>query len=117
MGQVVSGHFNFVGWGSRYTLWALITQAPLTPALITPVSNCVEYKKVYIFAFNGNIRQKISLKERVHAKDAIYQISKKDNLSKTWYPLLKTALITLAPLTPAFINATRKNNADLGPVL
>ena len=29
------------------------------------------------------------------------------------------ALITSAPLTPAFIiiNATRKNNADLGPAL
>ena len=27
------------------------------------------------------------------------------------------ALITAAPLTPAFINATRKNNADLGPAL
>ena len=50
---------------------------PLTPALITPVSNCAEYRKVFIFAFNGSIRQKISQKERVHAKDAIYQISRK----------------------------------------
>ena len=33
--------------------------APLTPAFITPVSNCAGYKKVYISAFNGNIRQKI----------------------------------------------------------
>ena len=32
----------------------------LTLALITPVSNCAGYKKVYISAFNGNIRQKIS---------------------------------------------------------
>ena len=31
--------------------------------------------------------------------------------------LFKMALITPAPLTPAFINATRKNNADLGPAL
>ena len=42
-----------------------------------------------------------------------YKISKK----KTWYFLLEMALITPAPLTPAFINTTRKNNADLGPVL
>ena len=28
---------------------------------------------------------------------------------------LKWPFITPAPLTPAFINATRKNNADLGP--
>ena len=55
-----------------------LTPVPLTPALITPVSNCAEYKKVYISAFNGNIRQKISFKESVHAaKDAIYQTSKK----------------------------------------
>ena len=27
------------------------------------------------------------------------------------------ALLTPAPLTPALINATRKNNADLGPAL
>ena len=40
---------------------------------------------------------------------------KKDNFSKTRYSLSKTVLITPAPLTPAFINATRKNNADLGP--
>ena len=59
----------------------------LTPASLTPVSNCVEYKKVFISAFNGNFRQKISLKERVHAKDAIYQISIKDNFSKMWYSL------------------------------
>ena len=50
-------------------------------------------------------------------KDAIYQISKKYNFSKTWYSLFKMALITPAPLMPAFINATGKNNADLGPVL
>ena len=37
-----------------------LTLGPLTPALITSVSNCAEYKKVYISAFNGNIRQKIS---------------------------------------------------------
>ena len=34
-----------------------LTQAPLTPALITPVSNSAEHKKVYISASNGNIRQ------------------------------------------------------------
>ena len=27
------------------------------------------------------------------------------------------SLITPGPLAPAFINATRKNNADLGPAL
>ena len=27
---------------------------------LTPGSNCAEYKKVYISAFNGNIRHKIS---------------------------------------------------------
>ena len=53
------------------------------------------------FLFNGNIRQKISFKERVHAKDAIYQISKKVNFSKTWYFLSKMTLITPVPLTPA----------------
>ena len=37
-----------------------LTPAPLTPALITSVSNCAEYKKVFISAFNGNICQKIS---------------------------------------------------------
>ena len=37
-----------------------LTLAPLTPALITPVSNWVEYKKVFISAYNGNIRQEIS---------------------------------------------------------
>ena len=37
-----------------------LTPAPLTPALITPVSNCAGYEKVFISAFNGNIRQKIS---------------------------------------------------------
>ena len=37
-----------------------LTPAPLTPALITPVSNFAEYKKVFISAFNGNIRHKIS---------------------------------------------------------
>ena len=35
-----------------------LTPAPLTPALITLVSNCLEYKKVFISAFNGKIRQK-----------------------------------------------------------
>ena len=35
-----------------------LTPVPLTPAVITPVSNCVEYKKIHISAFNGNIRQK-----------------------------------------------------------
>ena len=53
----------------------------------------------------------------VHAKDAIYQILKKDDFSKIWYSLFKMALITPAPLTPAFINVIRKNNADLGPAL
>ena len=37
-----------------------LTPAPLMPALITPVSNCPEYKKVFISVFYGNIRQKIS---------------------------------------------------------
>ena len=55
--------------------------------------------------------------ERIHSKDAIYQISKKDYFSKTCYSLFKMAIITPAPLTPAFINATRKNNADLGLAL
>ena len=41
---------------------------------------------------------------------------KKIYLFKTWYPLFKMTLITLAPLTPAFIKDTRKNNADLGPI-
>ena len=54
-----------------------------------------------------------SSKERVHAKDAIYQIWKKDNFSKTWYSLSKMAFISPATLTPTFINITRKNNADL----
>ena len=27
---------------------------------LTPVSNCAEYKKAHISAFNGKIRQKIS---------------------------------------------------------
>ena len=94
-----------------------LAPAPLTPALITPVSKWVEYKKVFISAYNGNIRQEIIKKERVHAKDVIHQISKKDNFSKTWYSLFKMALITPAPLTPAFINATLKNNADLRPAL
>ena len=53
-----SSQVNFC-W-SEFTLWALITPAPLTPALITSVSNCAEYKKVFISAFNGNIRQEIS---------------------------------------------------------
>ena len=54
----------------------------------------------------------------VHAKDAEYQILKKIyNFSKTWYSLFQMALITPPPLTPAFITATRKNNADLGPAL
>ena len=38
----------------------------------------------------------------------MYQISKKDGIS-----FLKWGTITPAPLTPAFINATGKNNADL----
>ena len=42
---------------------------------------------------------------------------KRINISKTWYCLFEMALITPAPLTPAFINATRKNNTDLGPAL
>ena len=33
-----------------------LTPVPLTPALITPVSNRAEYKIVFIFAINGNIR-------------------------------------------------------------
>ena len=49
----------------------------------------------------------MSKKEREHAKDAIYKISKKDNVSKRWYSFFK--IITPVPLTPAFINATRKN--------
>ena len=36
-----------------------LTSAPLMPALITPVSKCSEYKKVFISAFNGNILQKL----------------------------------------------------------
>ena len=55
---------------------------------------------------------KLVRKKRHMLKDAIYQISKKDNFSKTWYFLFKTVLITPAPLTPALINATSKNNAD-----
>ena len=35
------------------------TPAPLTPAFITPVSNCAKIQKVFISAFNGIIRQKI----------------------------------------------------------
>ena len=70
-----------------------------------------------VSAFNENIRQKIIQKERVHAKDATYQISKKIDFSKTWNSLYKMALIMPAPLTPAFINATRKNNTDLVPGL
>ena len=62
--------FEARGWINPHPL----IQIGLLPALITPVSNCAEYKKVSI----GNIRQKISYKE---------------------------------------INATRKNNADLGPAL
>ena len=42
---------------------------------------------------------------------------KKYFYSKTWYSLFKMALITPAPLTPAFINTYRKINADLGPAL
>ena len=68
-----------VGSKNRNTSWALIA----------PVSNCAEYEKVFISAFNGNIRHKISQKKRVHAKDAIYQISKKDKVSKRWYSFLK----------------------------
>ena len=37
-----------------------LTPAPLTPALITPVSNCAENEKVFISVFNGNVRHKIS---------------------------------------------------------
>ena len=46
-----------------------LTPASIKPALITLVLNCVEYKKAFISAFNGNIREKINYKERVHAKD------------------------------------------------
>ena len=35
-----------------------------------------DIKDAYISAFNVNIRQEISYKERVHAKDSIYQIFK-----------------------------------------
>ena len=42
---------------------------------------------------------------------------KKKTFQKHGIPFFKMALITPAPLTPAFINATRKNNADLGPAL
>ena len=69
-----------------------LTPAPLTPALITPISNCVEYKKDLYFRF-------------------FY------NFSKTMYSFYKMALIASFPLTLAFMNATRKNNADLGPAL
>ena len=78
-----------------YLMGPNLTPAPLTLALITPVitPNLAEYKKVFIFAFNGNIRQKISWKERVHVKDKIYQISKKEKFSKIWHPFSKMALI------------------------
>ena len=38
----------------KVTLWALITP------VLTPVSNCAEFKMVFISTFNGNIRQKMS---------------------------------------------------------
>ena len=41
-----------------------LTPIPLTPALITPVSNCAEFKKVIISAFNGNNRHKKELKRK-----------------------------------------------------
>ena len=40
---------------------------------------------------------------------------KKITFQKQQKHLFKTVLITPAPLTPAFINATHKNNADIGP--
>ena len=48
------------------------------------------------------------VKRKGYMLDAKYQISKIDNFSKTWYSLFNMVLITPAPLTPAFINATRK---------
>ena len=49
-------------FGTRDYLMGPYNAGPyLTPALITPVSNCAEYKNVFISAVNGNIiRQKIS---------------------------------------------------------
>ena len=48
------------GWIDNYNGMLKKCVDNLTPALKTPVSKCAEYKKVYISAFNGNIRQKIS---------------------------------------------------------
>ena len=54
------GHYTIEYLMGPYNVGPNLMPTPLTPALITPVSNCAEYKKVYISAFNGNIRQKIS---------------------------------------------------------
>ena len=46
----------------------------------------------------------------------IYIIFRKKDLSKICYFLFKMFLIAPVPLTPAFINVTRKNNANSGPI-
>ena len=47
----------------------------------------------------------------------MWLILNSEDFSKMFFSLLKAALLTPAPLTPALFNATRKNNADLGPAL
>ena len=51
--------------------------------------------KRYIFPLLMGIivRKLVKMKGYIHAKDAIYQISKTDNLSKTWYSLSKGSSI------------------------
>ena len=75
---------------------------------LTPVSNCAEYKKVFISAYNSNFCHKISLGYMLRMQYTKFR--KKMIFQKTWYSLFNMALITPVPLT-------RINNADLGPAL
>ena len=50
-------------------------------------------------------------------QQTMWLILRSDNFSKIFFSLLKITPQMPAPLTPALINATRKNNADLGPAL
>ena len=66
-------------WRNSFYLMGPYNAGPnLTLVLITPVSNCAGYKKVYTFV------RKLVKRKGYMLKDAINLISKKD-FSKTWY--------------------------------
>ena len=87
--------------------------APSTPALITPFSNCKDYendKKIYFKRVFESLDE--YKRQCVYISMVYSRIRRHTTFPKCALFHLKMALLTPAPLTPALINATCKNNAE-----